>query len=118
MYCTFLECWPVQAVSPSRILLTYTTEWIDAQKRGRLFQFSDDVHVYLFFRSMESVCRLFLTTSNVQKMSELNINSILIENISSNYTVYIYWCGLTDSKLRGDSSKKFLEVIIKFYIVA
>ena len=49
-------------------------------------------------------------------MSELNINSILMENVSSNYRVQTYWWDLTDSKLSGDSSKKFLEVIIKFYI--
>ena len=104
----------LKSISSGRTFLTYTKEWIDAQNRGRLFQVLDDLCI--FFRSMESASRLFLTTSNMQKMSELNINSILMETISSSYRVQTYWCRLIDSKLSGDSSKKFREVIIKFYI--
>ncbi len=114
MYSQFLACWSVQSITSGKTFLSYTKEWIDAQNRGRLFQVSDDV--YLFFRSMELVSRKFLTTSNLQEMSQVNINTVLMNNISSNYRVQTYWCGLTDSKISGDSSKSFLEVIIKFYI--
>ncbi len=104
----------MQSITSGRTFLTYTKEWIDAQNRGRLYQISDEV--YLFFRAMELVCKEFLTISNLHNMSELNINTVLMENISSNYRVQTYWCTLTDNKISGECSKKFLEVIIRFYI--
>lgn len=114
MYCEFLKYWSVQSVSTGRTFLTYTKEWIDAQNRGRLFQVSDEV--YLFFRSMELVSRAFLTTSNLHNMRELNLNKVLLDNISTNFRVQSYWCALTDSKLNGDTSKVFLDIIIRYYI--
>ena len=114
MYCQFLSCWSVQCITSGRTFLAYTKEWIEAQNRGRLFTVSDDV--YLFFRAMEVVSRGLLTTSNVHRMSELNINTTLKDKISSNYQVQTYWSSLTNSKLSGDASKVFFDIITRYYI--
>ncbi len=93
--------------------MDYTKEWIEAQDRSGLFQVSDDV--YLFFRSIEMVSRLFLTNENLQTMSDTNINTVLHDKIFSNFRVQTSWCSLISGKLSGDLSKTFSETIIQFY---
>ena len=113
-FCKFLSSWEVAGSGYSKTFLEYTREWIETQNRGGLFKVSDNV--YLLFRAMELVSRVFLTRNNLTKLQGVNVQTVLAGKINANKLVQDHWSNLIHDKLNADLSRKFFDVVVNFYI--
>ncbi|XP_038065836.1 uncharacterized protein LOC119735944 [Patiria miniata] len=114
VFCKFLASWEVAGSGYAKNFLEYTREWIDTQNRGGLFKISDNV--YLYFRAMELVSRVFLTHTNLAKLQGVDIKAVLGNKIFSNHLVQDYWSNVIHEKLSADYSKKLFDVVVNFYV--
>ncbi|XP_022111422.1 uncharacterized protein LOC110990655 [Acanthaster planci] len=112
--CSVLKKWRACKTDTEKTFLEYTNEWIEKQNRGGLFHVGDDV--YIFFRTLEHVSRQFLTRANLSKFPGMNVKSSLKEKILSVRRVHNYWQTLTQGKLSGDVSKRFLDMVLNLWI--
>lgn len=94
--------------------LEYTTHWIQAQSRGKLFQ--PNPQLFLLFRAAENETRKHLTTSLISKYRDVNVNELLIQKLSSSYLIQQYWAKLTENSLTCAESKHLFRVTMDYYV--
>ncbi len=94
--------------------LEYTTHWIQAQSRGKLFQ--PNPRLFLLFRAAENETRKHLTASVISKYRDISINELLKQKLSSSYLIQQYWTTLTEDSLTCDESKHLFEITLDYFI--